>query len=341
MKKIGFTLAEVLITLGIIGIVAAMTIPNLVMDYNKKSWDSTSDVFQKKLETALKAMNAQSTLAGHETTENFVEELSKHFKINKICKTDELMDCFENSVVWGNGEQTPEEIDLTDIKDSKHFGQDGYMSELIGTQFANGTTALIAYNKPGCEQDPYSNQINGLKCLAILYDTSGEKNPNTSGKDLRAINVASLQEGCTFKVNETCYGFHFIPTPVTKAECEEMKASGKYGINSCYYDDDYWVGAVKACGGESNMPTEAQLTDIAKYIYEIDSITTGRTTGINYNPDKVSQMGFTNGIAFWLWSNNGYSSQAAKARYFGPRETVTDGVFRYASSYMALCINND
>ena len=30
MKKIGFTLAEVLITLGIIGIVAAMTIPTLI-----------------------------------------------------------------------------------------------------------------------------------------------------------------------------------------------------------------------------------------------------------------------------------------------------------------------
>ena len=32
----GFTLAEVLITLGIIGIVAAMTIPNLIENYQKK-----------------------------------------------------------------------------------------------------------------------------------------------------------------------------------------------------------------------------------------------------------------------------------------------------------------
>lgn len=34
MKK-GFTLAEVLITLGIIGIVAALTIPNLIENYEK------------------------------------------------------------------------------------------------------------------------------------------------------------------------------------------------------------------------------------------------------------------------------------------------------------------
>lgn len=42
MKKIkkGFTLAEVLITLGIIGIVAALTIPSLVNQYKKKALES-------------------------------------------------------------------------------------------------------------------------------------------------------------------------------------------------------------------------------------------------------------------------------------------------------------
>ncbi len=34
MKK-GFTLAEVLITLGVIGIVAALTIPSLISNHNK------------------------------------------------------------------------------------------------------------------------------------------------------------------------------------------------------------------------------------------------------------------------------------------------------------------
>ena len=35
-RRIAFTLAEVLITLGIIGIVAAMTLPTLIQDYQKK-----------------------------------------------------------------------------------------------------------------------------------------------------------------------------------------------------------------------------------------------------------------------------------------------------------------
>ena len=36
-KKVAFTLAEVLITLGIIGVVAAMTIPTLMTDYRKET----------------------------------------------------------------------------------------------------------------------------------------------------------------------------------------------------------------------------------------------------------------------------------------------------------------
>ena len=35
MKKFGFTLAEILITLSIIGVVAALTIPSLIQHYKK------------------------------------------------------------------------------------------------------------------------------------------------------------------------------------------------------------------------------------------------------------------------------------------------------------------
>ena len=37
MGRFGFTLAEVLITLGIIGVVAAMTIPNLIQHYSQEA----------------------------------------------------------------------------------------------------------------------------------------------------------------------------------------------------------------------------------------------------------------------------------------------------------------
>ena len=47
-KRFGFTLAEVLITLGIIGVVAAMTIPTLISNTNGAKFRSQ---FKKTLST--------------------------------------------------------------------------------------------------------------------------------------------------------------------------------------------------------------------------------------------------------------------------------------------------
>ena len=148
----GFTLAEVLITLGIIGVVAAITIPTLVQNYRNKAWSTASAVFERKLEEALRTMNTQQTLAGYNNTLDFVNELSKHFKIDKICKNNDILSCFEDKVTWGD-----EEVDISKIKNAKNFGQEDWDTETIGVQFANGVTGLIAYN-PDCTQDPYSNQ---------------------------------------------------------------------------------------------------------------------------------------------------------------------------------------
>ena len=56
----GFTLAEVLITLGIIGIVAAMTIPNIVGDYKKKVVETRLQRFYSVANNALKASEAEN-----------------------------------------------------------------------------------------------------------------------------------------------------------------------------------------------------------------------------------------------------------------------------------------
>lgn len=57
-KKNGFTLAEVLITLGVIGVVAAMTIPTLMSSYRKKVIETRLSKFYSTINQALKLAEA-------------------------------------------------------------------------------------------------------------------------------------------------------------------------------------------------------------------------------------------------------------------------------------------
>ena len=338
----GFTLAEVLITLGIIGVVAAVTIPTLVHNYQERAWKEASLVFETKLEEALKTMNTQQTLAGYKTTEDFVKELSKHFKMNKICNNDELLTCFSDKVYWG---ADAEEIDMTTIKTAKNFGQDKWDTDIVGVQFANGVTGLIAYN-PDCTQNPYSNQITGTDCLAVLYDTDGFKNPNTSGKDLRSINVASLGSGCYAEVNGVCIASAaFEPTPLTKTECEQAITDGA-PIQECQYDNDYWAGAVKKCKDEGKrLPNLNELVQIASYIYNTYVTPSGMTFATR-DDDKASKLGFkvTSGSSFSVWAGQENSSIDAYIRVFSSSYTSCDSPYysyaRSNSDFQAVCVGD-
>ncbi len=54
IKKIAFTLAEVLITLGIIGVVAAITIPGLITTYNNKLTETRLKKFYSQFNQAIR-----------------------------------------------------------------------------------------------------------------------------------------------------------------------------------------------------------------------------------------------------------------------------------------------
>lgn len=252
MKK-AFTLAEVLITLAIIGIVAALTIPTLIQNYQEKAWDTAKDIFEKRLKVATDQMNIAGELAGYASTTDFINELKKYIKITKICNNKNITECFSDTVVWN---EDSEAIEIEKIKNAEDMGQKDWGTETVAVQFANGVNALIAYN-PQTKQEPYNNRFaSTASSIAILYDVTGFAKPNTSDKDIGSINVNSLKHECFIEKDGICYGKPFYPEPVTYAECQEMFKSGRYGIEKgCRYDKDYWAGAVKACDGTKNMPT--------------------------------------------------------------------------------------
>lgn len=59
-KQKGFTLAEVLITLGIIGVVAALTIPNLIKNYQKEQYVTQVKKVYTTIEQAIKLSEVEN-----------------------------------------------------------------------------------------------------------------------------------------------------------------------------------------------------------------------------------------------------------------------------------------
>ena len=80
-RKSAFTLAEVLITLGIIGVVAAITMPVLISNVQDRVKQKRVENIKQKLSKVTDKMAVQSGLIGYGDTMAFVQEMSKHMKL--------------------------------------------------------------------------------------------------------------------------------------------------------------------------------------------------------------------------------------------------------------------
>ena len=92
--KSGFTLAEVLITLGIIGVVAAMTLPSIIQKKHKKDMEVAFKKAYGALETAVYSLSPDTyasyagDVAGQSTV--FFDDLMKKYKILKTGRWEQF-----------------------------------------------------------------------------------------------------------------------------------------------------------------------------------------------------------------------------------------------------------
>lgn len=167
-SKIAFTLAEVLITLGIIGVVAAMTIPSLIQSYKEKATVTAVKQSYSIFAQALKMVaqdypNLQdltdSNLSPKENSQIMFNEISKHIKKIKSCDIDNA--CMPSLYININDQPT-------EAWDKAGNIQTGVL--------ANGTSFWIL-NLPqnDIENSTYSGQIG--------IDINGNKRPNKFGVD--------------------------------------------------------------------------------------------------------------------------------------------------------------
>ena len=344
--KAAFTLAEVLITLGIIGIVAALTMPALITNIQDRIQQKRIENINQKLSKVTDKMAVQSGLTGYGTTMAFVQEMSKHMKIAKICDNEHLAECWPTQEVTLNDEGKTWEIAKTkNAKTLKISTNTEDWADTVGIVTGDGTGMILSYNKK-CEFSvddkgfSYSDSTsNSLSCLAGVFDWNGSSKPNKLGKDVTMLAPASgLGTNCAIEAGGKCFTAAFKPTPLTKAQCEAEK--DELGIKGCGYASEYWAGAVKQCGGVSKMPTMEDLGKLATELYkEHPSVGAKQDIygGLTLDTSKASSMGFT-GSVFYVWSGEEYNSYSAYGRYFSSSYTTMYNYDRYDSDRQAVCL---
>ncbi len=207
-KKKGFTLAEILITLAIIGIVAAITLPSLLVNVNEKAWDAQKKALHARLAQAIGQMN---TLGGYGTytedtqgnatadtaAESFIlDALSKVYKINNVCGPDKLSSCGLPSKITSIDATSEitfptkmKELNESLLNGNHYTGEDGDVADTKAAAFetVNGESIAVFYN-PLCGSNTSANNISHNKmCVNFIYDLNGSEGPNQAGKDIGFI----------------------------------------------------------------------------------------------------------------------------------------------------------
>ena len=345
--KAGFTLAEVLITLGIIGIVAALTLPAFISNVQGRIQAKRVENINQKLSKVTDKMAVQSGLIGYPDTMAFVQEMKKHMSIAKVCDNSHLAECWGTTEV-DVGKDKPWEISKTKTAKTLKIGEPDNWADTVGIVTADGTPMILSYDKEcnfdvnntGLQFDKSSGKSNSLACISGVFDWNGGAKPNKLGDDVITLGMASgLGSSCAFEVNGTCYTAPFKPTRMTKAECEAQKSA--LGINGCYYDNDYWAGAVKACKEQGKkLPTGAQLAELASQLYVGNPSIGANTDNIQYDPNSSVSKALGLTPYFYLWSGEEHSSSYAYFRTFSTTASYWGYGNRNYRYFQAVCLGD-
>ena len=348
-KNFAFTLAEVLITITIIGVVAAMTIPNLVQDYQKKSWNTASEVFEARLLQALKIMNVQGNLTYYDSTEAFVNELAKNIKINKICESDNLKNCFIDKVNTDILDvATWETTGIISIPTTaENFGHKDWQTNVIGLNFADGVTGLIIYN-PACKPDRYSNNADVLSCVSLIYDTSGFKTPNALNKDVKTINFEI--ENCYAKLNGKCLSELVLTQAIAPDDCQKLIDSGEATDIACQYKKN-GIYLYKTCKDKQMRPVNnSEIRIIAQYLYNNKSLSNRNDKQTLKSENLVGIFEKLSNLTtfFMMEGGSNFSKLTTKpttsndycGRYFQKSGTTNEGCWVYSSNVYGVCVKD-
>ena len=288
LAKCAFTLAEVLITLGVIGVVAAVTMPTLVTNIQERINKEKVRTVKYKLTQATDKMKALDKIGNYDSTKDFVEELKKHLSIAKICDSSHLNECWPSEKIYTvDGEQNVSGITTGSAMTALAVGSKNRTT--MGIVTGDGVPMILVYAKNCAPLDSAKSYtwsvVDGkpetnasTNCISAIFDINGAKGPNRIGQDVRTLN--------------SLYGYKLFTAQSMKYDdCENRKHD--LGINECcldcknnHSDLDYYAGAVKACHDIGlHLPSPQTLANMAGAIYgrtDIDTYTMVMKNGYEY-----------------------------------------------------------
>jgi type II secretory pathway pseudopilin PulG len=344
-KACAFTLAEVLITIGIIGVVAVITLPSLLTRIQNNVRARQIQMIKTKFTKATTTMNIDGKIGPYyDDTEAFVKELSKYLKIVTICTSDNLRSCWPyDKVILEDGS----EYDITKAKTGQAFKMysdtnHSYKTPNVGIVTADGTPMIISFNTKCEALDPdinYSGSDTNATtgCVSAIFDINGSSSPNKFGTDVVAFNANGLGGSCAFDINGKCFGSMFYPMPLTQEQCEAQK--GALGIKYCELENDYWAGAAAQCGGVDKMATLSDLAQLANTFYSGNQNFGAKDSkyDLSYDINGFRSLGLSTG-EYVVRSGEETSSTTSSSRYFNPTYTIWYITNRGTSWLKALCI---
>lgn len=182
-KKSAFTLAEVLITLVIIGVVAAITLPSVFAEYREAE---RSGRVKKCYSTLANAMTVAKSLGSDmdfAVVDQDMQNMRDWFDTFLKPSLSTTKVCYNTAGCWSKGDTKYKSGEVA--RYSRSGIGVGY--SIITAVLNDGTFINIdAYDK-GDIKNIFGVQIAEQKGLAIYFDINGAREPNTIGYDIFAV----------------------------------------------------------------------------------------------------------------------------------------------------------
>ena len=205
--KKGFTLSEVLVTVGIIGVVAALTMPTLVNNHQRKVYvTQLHKVYTELSQAAIRAASDNNAISLDETRFNSnnangtINFLNTYFNVVQSC-TDDVSKCF-----------------ATDYKTLT--GEDFSLQDTTAAVVLSSGAAISVFNN-ALGFDEFGNH----GYLDMQVDTNGKQGPNILGRDLFYMQLYS--DGKVAETYSTGYDDDYVDDKFE--QCQTGDSYSGYG----------------------------------------------------------------------------------------------------------------